>query len=270
MTRHLLPVLFLLLAPRASADDWADDYRRGVAALEKGRLRAARTQLEKAAAAQPEPRAGARAHGTRTFDYLPWLQLSTLAYREGDLEEAAGHLARSLQAGVAAGSEEGRTRLAKQELLIENLALLRAAGPPSESSRSARDLQREQLLAAQVAKACGEPPPERQAKRPWYYHYLIARKLAEHGDALGTVQRLAEALRRRDEPSESARTYGMKVVAYRPYLELGKAHARLGNWSGAADALELSVRLDELGDDDGRAARERDELLAGARLRRNR
>ena len=126
--RHLLlPAFLLLLAASALADDWADDYRRGVAALEKGRLRVARSALERAAAAQPEPRAGARAHGTRTFDYLPWLKLSTLAYREGDLEEAAGHLARSLQAGVASSSEAGRLALAKQELLIENLALLRSA-----------------------------------------------------------------------------------------------------------------------------------------------
>lgn len=270
MSRHALGILLLLLAPCVQAEDWADAYRKGVAALEKGRLRVARAELERAVAARSEPRAGVRAHGTRTFDYLPWLELSTLAYREGKLEEAAGHLARSLEAGVAAGSEDGRTRLAKQELLIENLALLRSAGPPEAGGRSERDLQREQLLARQVAQACGEPPPERRAKRPWYYHYLIAVELAEHGDALGAVQRLSEALRKRDEPSETARTYGMKVVAYRPYLELGKAHARLGNWACAANALELSERLVEIGDEEGRAARERDELLAGARLRLNR
>ena len=75
-------------------------------------------------------------------------------------------------------------------------------------------------------------------------------------------------MRRRDYPNESTRTYGMKVVAYRPYFDLGRAHARLGNWSCAADALELSERLDEIGEGDQRARREREELLAGARLRR--
>jgi len=266
--RHiLLTASLFLLASSALAGDWADDYRRGVAALEKGRLRVARTALERAAAARPEPQAGARAHGTRTFDYLPWLKLSTLAYREGDLEEAAGHLARSLRAGVASSSEDGRLALAKQELLIENLALLRSAGPPDRSGRSERDLLREKLLAREVASACGEPPPGRQRDRPWYYHYLIARRLSEHGDSMGAVQRLAEALRERDEPNETARTYGMKVVAYRPYFELGRAHARLGNWNCAASALELSERLEEIGDANGRAAQERTELLAGARLR---
>ena len=66
------------------------------------------------------------------------------------------------------------------------------------------------------ASACGEPPPERQRERPWYYHYLIARELSKHGDSLGAVARLAQALRKRDDPSETARTYGMKVIAYRP------------------------------------------------------
>jgi tetratricopeptide (TPR) repeat protein len=264
---RLLIAAVLLLPTAALAGTWSDDYRRGLVALDAGRLPAARRALERAAREHPRPEAAARTYGARSVAYLPWLQLSVVAYREGRLEEAQAHLARSKAEGVAASIDEGRLLIDKQELLLESLRLARVASASPQPARSERDLEREKILARQVAAACGEPTTGRASGRPWYYHYLLARELAEHGDALGAVQHLARALGRRDEPSETARTYGMKVVSYRPYWELGRAHARLGNLGCAVDALELSRRLEDFGGSSELERRERELLLAATKER---
>lgn len=266
---------FFLAATAAicSAGNWSDDYRRALKALDDGRLDVARRSLESAIAAQPRSEAAARTYGTRSVGYFPHLYLSMVAYRERDLKAAQRALAQEMEQGVAQTTDQGRAMLAEQGLLLENLEFLQAAeagtaqrdGQPL--ARSERDRQREAVLAQQVAAQCGQRPQARPDERPWYYHYMLARKLADHGDWIGSLQQLSLALDRRTEPGEFVRTYGMGYVDYRPWYDLGRAHSHLGNWQCSRDALELSRVREPMGAEDEKDARERDELLAGAKAR---
>jgi hypothetical protein len=278
LTTHVIAKLALAatlacLVPAARASDWADDYRRGLEALEKDDLRAARRSFERAVAEEPRSHATARTYGARSIGYFPYLQLSRVAYRERDLKAAQRHLAQEMAEAQVGQTPEGRALLQEQQLLLENLELIQAAEQGGATvgdrtvTRTERDRQREALLSQQVAQQCGERRLGKPDRMPWYYHYALAQKLAAHDDWIGALAHLSWALDRRGEPGEWVRTYGMGFVDYRPWLEMGRAHGHLGNWECARDALELSTQKEPLGDDDAADARQRDDLLRGARLR---
>ena len=72
---------------------------------------------------------------------------------------------------------------------------------------------------------------------------------------------LIDSVDRRPDPQRKARLYGMWFMDYLPYLQIARAHARLGNRECALDALRLSQELGEVSPDD-RDVTELEGLLA--------
>ena len=71
----------------AFAADWYDYYQDAKAAMKKEDWNAARMSLEKAIAEEPEP-SRRKLHGSRTFEYYPYLFLGITCLKVGDLEAA--------------------------------------------------------------------------------------------------------------------------------------------------------------------------------------
>jgi hypothetical protein len=100
-------------------------------------------------------------------------------------------------------------------------------------------------IAAQVAARCKLPGP-RPRQAPWYFHYELGLELAHRGDPQRALDAFVEAVNRRGEPQHGARLYGLWFLDYVPYFHIARAHALLGNWDCAADALALSQRKTEV------------------------
>ena len=65
------------------------------------------------------------------------------------------------------------------------------------------------------------------------------------GDARRAIGELSQSIEIDPKPGAAKRMYGVWYVDYLPYFQLAQAHARLGNWPCAANALTLSQRYDE-------------------------
>jgi hypothetical protein len=72
----------------------------------------------------------------------------------------------------------------------------------------------------------------------WYEHYARAENALEAKDWSLAVAELQEALERKGDSGARVRSYGMKVIAYFPYLKLGIAYYHLvprpRSWSARA------------------------------------
>ncbi len=75
---------------------------------------------------------------------------------------------------------------------------------------------------------------------PWYFHFEYGRALLQAGDARRAVPELARAVDLNPEPRADKRLYGMWFTDYLPYFQLADAHARLGNWPCADEAMRAS------------------------------
>lgn len=113
------------------------------------------------------------------------------------------------------------------------------AGAPVSLTPEAAEALRRKVLAQ-----CGLPAEQRSGL-PWYFHFEFGQSLLEQGDARRAVAELSRAAQLKPEPQPEARVYGMWYEDYLPYLELAEAHASLGNWPCAADALRLSQAYGE-------------------------
>jgi hypothetical protein len=112
------------------------------------------------------------------------------------------------------------------------------AGPMSLTPEAADDLRR------QVLVQCGLPA-DQQDGLPWYFHFEYGRQLNTAGDARRAIGELSQSIEIDPKPGAAKRMYGVWYVDYLPYFQLAQAHARLGNWPCAANALTLSQRYDE-------------------------
>jgi tetratricopeptide (TPR) repeat protein len=77
----------------------------------------------------------------------------------------------------------------------------------------------------------------------WYEHYARAQSALEDEDWGRAVQELQEALERKGDSGARVRSYGMKVVAYFPYLKLGIAYYHLGQIDAALQAFQTEEQL---------------------------
>jgi tetratricopeptide (TPR) repeat protein len=77
----------------------------------------------------------------------------------------------------------------------------------------------------------------------WYEYYARAEKALANSEWDKAVEELVEALARKGDSGARVRTYGMKVIAYFPYLKLGIAFYHLGNFEAAIRAFETEERL---------------------------
>lgn len=78
---------------------------------------------------------------------------------------------------------------------------------------------------------------------PWYEHYARAERALAAEDWTLAVAELNEAIRRKADSGARERTHGMWVVAYFPYLKLGIAYTRMGQYEAALQAFETEERL---------------------------
>ena len=109
---------------------------------------------------------------------------------------------------------------------------------PTLSDEEHKRLQQQVLARCRI-------PSSGSKSWPWYYYYELGSELSRQGDHQRALDALIEAVNRRPDPQHYARIYGMWFVDYVPYLQIARAHARLGNRDCAADALTLSERLGE-------------------------
>jgi hypothetical protein len=101
-------------------------------------------------------------------------------------------------------------------------------------------------LRAEVLARCQLKPDTKPQEAPWYFHYELGRDLEKRGDPQRALDALIEAATLRADPAHGARTYGMWFVDYLPYFEIARAHAKLGNWDCAQNALDFSKRANEV------------------------
>ncbi len=111
--------------------------------------------------------------------------------------------------------------------------------------------EREALdLRAEVLARCQLKPETRPQEAPWYFHYELGRDYYRRGDPQRALDALILAASQRADPGHGARIYGMWFMDYLPYLEIARAHARLGNWDCAQNALEFSRQAKEVSEHD--------------------
>jgi hypothetical protein len=253
------PLLFALQAAATLETPWYEHYDRGVGLVGQGAGAAARAELEQALAQRPEEGLGLPTGGTRYLDYLPHLYLAVACHMTGDLAAARRHLGEAESSGLAARSPAGAPLLAAYQALL-------GAGRPEEPPRSVdrpsatagyklfprkapalSDVKYNRVRAA-VLSRCHLSRGADASNAPWYYYYELGLELVRHGDSQRALDSFIEAADRRSQPERLARTYGMWFVDYLPYLQITRAHARLGNRECALNALALSHRLGEITD----------------------
>lgn len=114
----------------------------------------------------------------------------------------------------------------------------RVEGPVSLTPEAAEALRRRVLVE------CGLPADQRD-NLPWYFHFEYGRRLLDAGDARRAVVQLSQSVELNPDPKAEKRLYGMWFTDYLPYFQLAEAHAKLGNWPCAANALRLSEAAKE-------------------------
>lgn len=97
----------------------------------------------------------------------------------------------------------------------------------------------------------------------WYVHYDNAMKAIERSQWHAAIGELEEAIERKDDSSNRARTYGMRFITYMPYFYAGVAYYNLGDLENARRFLELEQRQGQIGRSD-RLQRQFEVLLAAA------
>jgi len=85
---------------------------------------------------------------------------------------------------------------------------------------------------------------------PWYEHYAKAEQAIEDKDWEAAVHEINEALAKKGDSGVRVRSYGMKVTAYFPYLQLGIAYYHLGQLDAALQAFETEARLGAIAQSD--------------------
>ncbi len=77
----------------------------------------------------------------------------------------------------------------------------------------------------------------------WYEHYDRAETALENENWDRAIEELQQALERKGDSGARVRSYGMKVVAYFPYLKLGIAYYHLGQVEAALQAFQTEEQL---------------------------
>lgn len=260
----MLAATALLLSTLALAGPenlaWLEPYRAGVRLVEQGKGAEARKALEKALVQRSVGGLRVPVGGVEYVDYLPHLYLAMACQMSGDPDAGRAYLVAAEQEGFAEKSEAGRPLLDAQRVLLRAEPPKPAVGAPrSGSAPRYQDYERKPVvlseheadaLRAEVLARCQLKPETRPQDAPWYFHYELGRDLYRRGDPQRALDALIEAATLRADPGHGARIYGMWFMDYLPYLEIARAHARLGNWDCAQNALEFSRQAKEVSEHD--------------------
>ena len=106
------------------------------------------------------------------------------------------------------------------------------------TNRLARPLK---LVAVLIVAVIAAAPPV--WANYWYEHYARAETALENGNWDRAIEELQQALERKGDSGARVRSYGMKVVAYFPYLKLGIAYYHLGQLDAALQAFQTEEQL---------------------------
>jgi tetratricopeptide (TPR) repeat protein len=106
------------------------------------------------------------------------------------------------------------------------------------TNRLARPLK---LVAVLIVAVIAAAPPVWADY--WYEHYARAETALENGNWDRAIEELQQALERKGDSGARVRSYGMKVVAYFPYLKLGIAYYHLGQLEAALQAFQTEEQL---------------------------
>jgi len=218
-------------------------YTEGVSEFQAGNFGRAEQLLLEATTLAPEPDA-------ENGGYLPYLYLAAARFERGDVRGAREALVQSQVYGVAQETDLGRR-------LIENYAVDIMSAPlptedqfaPQSSPVIARDSALSEidadLIRSRVLRRCALSDEVADNKLPWYFHYLLGLEYAEHGDSSRALHAFQLGANMQEEPSRSKRLYGMWFMDYLPYYQIALAHAELGEWEDAREALYVSLAVGE-------------------------
>ena len=242
-------IIAVLLATSSPAvkGTWYEHYERGVRLVRDGKALEGRGELKAALALRPQEGLQVVTRPERYLDYLPHLYLGIASQMLGDVAEARRELGEAQKSGLASRSEIGQPLMVAYDYLLHDNS--KSPRPPyavfparpgilsdSEFSKLRRD----------VMRRCDVPEDSKLDIAPWYARYELGLELEKRGDYSRALTELIEAVGDRPNPHRRARMYGMWLIDYYPYFHIAQSHVKLGNWSCARNALDVSQRLGEI------------------------
>ena len=240
-------LLCVALAPTLLAAEWYEHYEKGVRLIEQGNAADAKPALEAALKARSAEGVQVPTRPQQYIDYLPHLYLAIASQMTGDVDAARKELALAETSGMAVKSEVGRPLLVAYQLLLRGDATGKypryAVYEPKPNVLTEAEFS---LLRNDILTKCDLPLDTQLRDAPWYANYELGLELERKGDYPRALKHLIDAVARRPNPQRQARMYGMWLIDYYPYFHIARSHIRLGNWSCAKNALDISQRLGEI------------------------
>lgn len=145
-------ILFSLLCAHnlCLADEWDENYERGVAALEKGDWDFATSYLQRAIAIRPDPEKQAATSSLKLIQYIPYYYLGTARFFSGNYADALNNFNQSLIRGAILKTSKLNTLVRLQKVCI-TLSQLKKNKEKSatEQKVNARLLEITRLILAQ-------------------------------------------------------------------------------------------------------------------------
>ena len=230
-----------------------EHYAAGLEKMSQGEFAEASAEFKETIKIYPTPETG-------MTDYLPYIHLSVAAHKAKRNHLAREALIQSQVHGVASETTLGAKLLDQYAADIMKAPLDAPDEPLPElhvsqmhdADQGNISLTPEHVEAIRLAvlKRCGLSNKLRDNKLPWYFHYEIGIDLARAGDAGHSLDAFLMSANLREESRRRARMYGMRHVDYLPYYRIAAAHASLGNWESAYDALLASENFGEFTPED--------------------
>lgn len=226
----VLQITALIAAGPAVAFDSPSDldasgYRAGVELFHDGKYRDAAASFERAISLAPQADADS--------DYMPYLYLAASHFQLGNACTARLAFSQAQTVGEAEKSDYGQT-------LIEHYERYMASPASAADGLEPVDYARDRVL-----QRCRLSEDVASNPYPWYFHYLLGLEYDAAGDVEEALNAFLLGANLLQVPERRKRVYGMHFVDYLPYFQIARAHARLGEWTRARDALNLSRALGE-------------------------
>jgi hypothetical protein len=230
-----------------------EHYAAGLEMMSLGEFAEASVEFQETISIYPTPETG-------ISNYLPYIHLSVAAHKAERNHLAREALIQSQVYGVAKDTPLGAE-------LMEQYAAAIMKAPLDQPDEALPELhvsefhqyelgnisltpENVEAIRLAVLKRCGLSDRLNTNKLPWYFHYEFGIDLARAGDAGHSLDAFMMSANLREDSGRRARMYGMRHVDYLPYYRIALAHANLGNWESAYDALLASENFKEFTPED--------------------